>query len=323
LGEFRDNSKSSQGDAYFVAPNPPFGAVISYYLPEGILSSKETRREAEKAIEKDGGDTPYPGFDAMRAEEIEEAPAMVLTISDSDGNPIRHLEAPAGSGFHRIAWDLRLADSSPWKPTAAEPEYMVTKGPLVAPGDYSVSLQRRVNGQLQETGLSTPITVNMMRQNKLATASAAEVSAFGLRLDDMMRRGQAAESALKETLTQLGAIKDTVMRSNADLALREMARSLELDVLRLQVRLSGNEARDLLNDQGPVSVSSRAMIALMGTSWSTYGPTPTHLRSLEIAEQGLAGIKQDLDRVLKVDLPALHEALDKAGVPWTPGRGIP
>ncbi len=41
LGEFRTGSKASQGDAYFVADNPPFGAVITYYLPKAIQTGKE------------------------------------------------------------------------------------------------------------------------------------------------------------------------------------------------------------------------------------------------------------------------------------------
>ncbi len=61
----------------------------------------------------------------------------------------------------------------------------------------------------------------------------------------------------------------------------------------------------------------------MGTSFSSYGPTPTHERSLEIGEQEFAGIKAALDRIFNTDLPALRKAMDEAGVPWTPGRGVP
>jgi hypothetical protein len=61
----------------------------------------------------------------------------------------------------------------------------------------------------------------------------------------------------------------------------------------------------------------------MGTSFSSYGPTPTHVRSLEIAEQEFAGIKAALKQIFDIELPALRKALDEAGVPWTPGRGVP
>ena len=215
LGEFRTGSKSSQGDAYYVADNPPFGAVITYYLPKDIQTAKEKRREREKEIEKEGGDTPYPGWDALRAEKTEEEPAVVLTVRDSNGEVVRKLEGPAKAGFHRVAWDLRYPESGPWTENPQD-DYIVFSGPLAAPGDYTVSLATRVNGVLKETGLQSSIKVKLMRQNSLATASTDEVVAFGRRLDKLMREGNGADSAMNTLLTELAAIKQTLLRSGAD-----------------------------------------------------------------------------------------------------------
>ncbi|MFC1778397.1 glycosyl hydrolase, partial [Pseudomonadota bacterium] len=156
LGEFRTGAKASQGDAYFIADNPPFGAVITYYLPKSILSAKEQRREKEKKIEKAGGNTPYPGWSALRSEETEEEAAVVLTVRDSQGEVVRKLEGPAKAGFHRVAWDLRYPESTPWTDKPQD-NYIVFSGPLAAPGDYTVSLATRINGVLRETGQQTAI----------------------------------------------------------------------------------------------------------------------------------------------------------------------
>ena len=102
LGEFKTGSKASQGDAYFVADNPPFGAVITYYLPESIQTTKEQRREREKEIEKQGGDTPYPGWDALRAPRKSEEAAcgcVNRTCAASGGEIIRKLEGPGNCGL--------------------------------------------------------------------------------------------------------------------------------------------------------------------------------------------------------------------------------
>ncbi len=64
VGQLQGKRQSSQGDAYFVAPNPPFGAVFTYYLKEDLQSLQEQRREREKKLEADGADTPYPGWDS-------------------------------------------------------------------------------------------------------------------------------------------------------------------------------------------------------------------------------------------------------------------
>ncbi len=322
LGEFRTGSKASQGDAFYIADNPPFGAVITYYLPKSIQTAKEQRREREKEIEKEAGDTPYPGWDALRAEATEEDPAVVLTVRDSNGKVVRKLEGPAEAGFHRVAWDLRYAESGPWTDKPQD-NYIVFSGPLAAPGDYTVSLATRVNGVLKDTGMQSSIHVKLMRQNSLATASTDEVVAFGQRLDTLMREGSGADAAMKTLLTELKAVKQTLLRSGAEGGLRAQVRALELQVSDLQLKLSGDERRDLAGDSGPVSVSRRINVAQMGTSFSSYGPTPTHERSLEIAEQEFAGIKAALNQIFNTELPALRKALDEAGVPWTPGRGVP
>jgi photosystem II stability/assembly factor-like uncharacterized protein len=322
LGEFRVGSKASQGDAYYVADNPPFGAVITYYLPESIMTGKEKRRESEKKIEKQGGDTAYPGWQSLRAEASEEDPSVVLTIRDSNGEVVRKLEGPAKAGFHRVAWDLRYPQSSPW---TAKPQdnYIVFSGPLAAPGKYTVSLATRVNGTLKDSGQQTDIQVNLMRQNSLATASPNEVVAFSKRLDNLMREGNGAGSAMKTLLAELGAIKQTLLRSGTEGDLRSRARALELELMDLQLKLSGDEKRALAGDSGPVPVSRRINVAQLGTAFSSYGPAPMHVRSLEIAEQDFASIKTSLDRIFNTDIPALRKAMDEAGVPWTPGRGVP
>ncbi len=322
MGDFQVGGRASQGDSYFVAANPPFGAVITYYLPESILTTKQQRREKEKKIEQQGGDTPYPGWQALRSEKTEEEPAIVLTIRDSNGEVIRKIEGPASSGFHRLAWDLRYPQSYPWTKKKQD-DYIRFRGPLAAPGDYTASLATRINGELKDTGQTTSIHVKLLRQNNLATASPQEVVAFGQRLDKLMRQGTGAEAAMKTLLTELTAIKQTLLRSAANTELRQTARALELEVMALQVRLSGDDVRDLAGDPGPVSIEQRTSVAQLGTAFSTYGPTPTHTRSLEIAEQGFAEVKASLDRVFATELPALRKALDNAGVPWTPGRGVP
>jgi microcystin degradation protein MlrC len=91
----------------------------------------------------------------------------------------------------------------------------------------------------------------------------------------------------------------------------------------LQLKLSGDKNREMANDAGPVSVSRRLNVAQLGTSFSTYGPVPMHERSLEIGEQLFANIQNDLNRIFNTDMPALRKAMDEAGVPWTPGRGVP
>jgi photosystem II stability/assembly factor-like uncharacterized protein len=96
-----------QGSAFFTAPNPPFGAAITYNLKDGYRTKAQERAQAERAALARGETPPYPTPEVLRAEAGEEAPAILATISDAAGKVVRRMEAPATAGLHRITWDLR------------------------------------------------------------------------------------------------------------------------------------------------------------------------------------------------------------------------
>ncbi len=58
--------KGSQGAANFHAPNPPFGAVFTYYLSESLKTKKQIRTKAEKELAKNNENIPWPGWDGYR-----------------------------------------------------------------------------------------------------------------------------------------------------------------------------------------------------------------------------------------------------------------
>ncbi len=128
--------KAFLGDSYYTAPNPPFGAIFTYYLKEDLKPLSKKRKENEKEIAKAGGTPPYPNWDQLREEKREDEPAIILTISDDSGNTIRRLTGKAKAGFQRIAWDLRFPHSQPTDlkpPDTSNPFANQPIGPLVVP----------------------------------------------------------------------------------------------------------------------------------------------------------------------------------------------
>jgi hypothetical protein len=55
---------------------------------------------------------------------------------------------------------------------------------------------------------------------------------------------------------------------------------------------------------------------------STYGPTPTHRKTLEIAITQLQQIKSDLEEA-RAEAAVLGEDLLQAGAPWVEGNPLP
>jgi len=124
--------KAAQGAAYFTAPNPPYGAVFTYFLRDSLQTAKGVRQESEKELAAEGEDTPYPGWEELRREELEDASALILTVRDSGGQVVRQLYGSASVGLHRMAWDLRHADLRP--ETGPNPNRNASGVPVAPPG---------------------------------------------------------------------------------------------------------------------------------------------------------------------------------------------
>ncbi|MBN2430127.1 MAG: glycosyl hydrolase [Acidobacteria bacterium] len=315
--------KAFQGDAFFMAPNPPYGAVFTYYLGETLMTRKQQRRTAEKEVEKQGGDTPHPGWNALRQEAQEEDPAILLTVHDSDGNVVRHLTGPVTAGFHRVAWDLRYPPSTP-PPYETEPFFMPSGGPLAAPGEYGVSLAKRVDGIVTDLQQTQSFSVAPLRNGTLPQQDPDRNEDFQRRVAELQRSVSGADAAISQGLKTLDLIKQALLNSTAaDTSLHEEARVLEKRLLELREAIHGDAQPQGIGEPVPPSINRRLQVVLMGSAFSTYGPTPTHRRSYEIAHDEFAQVQAAVNQLLEVDLPALEQKLEAAGVPWTPGRPVP
>ncbi len=323
--------KASQGEAFFVAPNPPFGATFTYYIKESLQTRKDARTKREAEIAKEGGDTPTPGWDALREEELEQPPAVVLTVRDADGRVVRHITGPATQGIHRVSWSLTSPSTAAWRPgegAGEEESFNIRKwddGVLVGPGEYTVHLATRQDGKLTDSGLSQRFNVVPLRDGgTLPGASPSDLADFNQNLAEMQRAVAGARSVLEETGTRLGAIRKTLDRSTVDgVDLGDEVRAMERRVAEMKETLSGNQRRGMANDQGPVSISRRLMVVQFGTQFSLQGPTATHLESYNIAQRQFDDLREELNRIVLTELPMLEQKLEEAGVPWTPGRPTP
>ena len=323
LGE---RGRASQGASFFTAPNPPFGAVFTYHLAEEVRGRAKERQAREKKLVEKGEDTPHPGWEEVERERREVEPAVVLVVRDSEGDVVRRLPGGTKKGFHRVAWDLRrpptqaIGSRAPFEEEDGEGP----RGVLAAPGSYTVSLARQVDGKTTELAGPVPFEVVRLRPGVLPGSDPRDTAAFLLRLAEVSRAASAATEATAQALKRVEALAQALARS------RSLPDGLDADLHAVRQELHaidealvGNRARATVEDDGPHTVTRRLRTVSVGTGWSTYGPTPTHRASLEIAEQELASVRERLNRVLAERLPGLERRLDEAGAPWTPGRPVP
>jgi len=91
----------------------------------------------------------------------------------------------------------------------------------------------------------------------------------------------------------------------------------------LNVRLNGPAAQKEVGEKYPPTAKDRFQIVMMGILNSTYGPTATHVRNMEIAVEELTLINNQLKEILEDKLPHLEQILLENGAPWVEGMKLP
>ena len=318
--------KGTFGDAFFAAPNPPFGAVLTYHLKESLESSHVLRRKAERELAADGKSVRIPGWDELRAADLEEAPSVVISVEDASGAVVRRIEAPSTAGIHRVAWDLRWPSLEPiiGGEEADEWGHVEDSGPMVAPGTYTLRLEKRVDGVQTQIGEAQTFEAVPLGIATLPAADWQALAEFHRRAADLQRAVLATVEVVKETRTRLTVLGVAVDATpGIDDAAGARVRELKQRLAAIEVGLLGDAT--VSRRREPIAPSTLARIQrVMEAHWSSSSATTTtHRRNYEIASDALTEILTDLRPLVEVDLIALQQKVESVGGPWTPGSGLP
>ncbi|RMH04281.1 MAG: glycosyl hydrolase [Planctomycetota bacterium] len=317
------DGRGSQGAGFYSAPNPDFGALITYWLPEKIESRREARRRQETKKAKEGEDTPYPTWEELRAEDLETAPAMILTVHDESGAVVRRLTGPRTKGFHRVAWDLRLPSPEPVSLAGKEPAPWEDppSGHLALPGTYTVSLAKLVDGELVELAEPQPLRVVPLGLASLPAADRAEAFAFQEKVARLQRAVRGAQKVIEETADRLQHCRRAALDAGAagPEILAEIER-LHRVLADLRTRLNGDETRSKRSEPAPPAIADRVGNIVESQWHTTSAPTGTERDAYRQAGEAFAALLAELRTLVEQELPALEDRLETAGAPFTPGR---
>jgi photosystem II stability/assembly factor-like uncharacterized protein len=245
------------------------------------------------------------------------------TVRDAAGTVVRHITAPVEAGFHRVTWDLRYPSVEAWVPEDQREEaWIPTAGVLVAPGSFSVTMQKRVDGVLTELNQSQRFEVVSIRKPTLPGSTQEQRVVFDNQVNELSRATQGTVKTIDAIVAELAAAKEVLLSSTADPSLYEIANSIQQRIQAERDRLTNNEARQLYNDFDEMTVTTRLFHARFAPTTNAYGPTPAQRDSLSIARSLYDDVTRQLSNLVDVEYAGLKVALDAAGVPWSPGRGI-
>ncbi|MEM9782966.1 MAG: glycosyl hydrolase [Pseudomonadota bacterium] len=317
--------RGDQGAGHFVAPNPPFGAVITYYLKDGFETRETTRQAQEKAAVEAGEAIAFPGWEAVEQERRAPEPHIWLIVRDADDRIVRRVAGPTGAGFHRLAWDLRhptpnaVGRVEPPPPMWGEPP----RGLMAAPGTYTVTLAAQVDGETRTLSEPQSFTVKPLRRGALDGASPEAVAAFWREYEAAVRESTAMDVALRQLMNQVERMGQVIAHSQGDpQTIDARYHALRADVLALESRFYGPGAKREIGEKYPPTVGDRLFAVVRGVGQSTYGPTPSHRTILEIATTEMKELRTELERT-QSELSALGKALVAAGGPWLEGEALP
>jgi len=318
---FRD--KGFLGTDHYMAPNPPFGAIFTYYLKDSIEGRKKTRQKEEKKVVEKGGELVYPSWEELRAEDREEEPAVVLTVADAEGRVVRRVTGPTAAGLHRVAWDLRYPPADPV--ALEEPEVDVfdqpSRGPLVVPGDYVVSLAKRVDGVLTPLGDAQRFRAEPLGIEGLPQIDRPALAAFQRQVATLQRAALGAQQLTSDTSDRLARLRKAVDETpQADAALAAEVRALQTRLKDLDEALNGDPTKSRRNEATLPGIVGRVQ-TIVGGSWvATAAPTGTQRQQYAVADRLFTPVLAQLRQLVETDIPAVEAKADAAGVPWTPGR---
>src|ERR1700687_1180536 len=176
----------SGGQKFFTAKNPPYGAILNYYLKEAVPPEpakaelepdKDNKDKAATTKTEEKGKSTAEEKSKSSAEAKKEGKAKI-TVSDKDGKIVREFDGPGAAGMNRSNWDLRYTPAA--EPTPEQMEAINAgygegpRGPRVEPGKYTVKIKAGTKEASQEVVVEDDPHVQLSPEDRAARRAAMD-----------------------------------------------------------------------------------------------------------------------------------------------------
>ena len=310
-----------QGASYFMADNPPFGSVFTYYLKDGYKTRKEQRQESEKDGSKTKASVEFPGWDALDQEINDPTDKIWFTIKNASGEVVRRISGPVKKGFHRVAWDLRYPapNTIALNPRPRGEWDSAPSGYLVAPGTYTVSMSKEIDGVETQFEGDKSFEVMPLNSNSLKGASIAETTSFWKKYDATTREVTAAQYKIGNTINKVKAMDRALVQTpTSDSNLTSAYRSVVDKMNKLSSQMYGSATKRQIGEKTKPTVGDRLFAVSRVVGESTYGPTETSKDVLQLIDKEVNEMKSQLKNI-NVDLNSIAEKIISVGGPIIEG----
>ena len=310
--------------ATYSAPNPPRGSLIRYYLRdewEAPMADEDEaeegngngdgREDADSGQDADeSGDADEDGDgDADNEDGEDEDAEFALTITDSNGNHVRTLEAPAQAGVNEVVWNWRF--NAPYEAEGQQGGGGggggfggggTPQGPIALPGIYTVSME--AGGQTYSA--TVEIQADPRRPMTMADRMARQETLMSLhRLAVPINEANQAISRLEE---QLDAAQELIDGAN------EPPEGIEEELEAIR------EALEEVDDD--VTEARRNAGVARAIQGSSTLPTEDHPWQVDHAWELIGETVGELNELIGTRVPALNAQLYAEGVRSKMGEAV-
>ena len=305
---------SSQGASFYTAKNPTYGAQFTYYIANDTKTMKAKRKASEKKLKKDKKDIPFPGWEALDAEDFEKKPQAILRVTDASGKVLTEITGAYTKGIHRKHWDLRQRLASALDIHSSRDSGTGLRSDVTR-GTYYVQLFKKHNGALLQLTPKEAFEVARLRQNVLTNPKAASHNAYKAKLNALYVKSEIMDNKLEKTKKKIVALSKAIgfAQANQDV-LHKTLYDLQKQHYNLARKIDGSEAKGEVGEKDTPTLSFRISVASRGFYSNTYGPTAMHMESHDMAVALLNELAPQVDALAAATAKAISDS-EALGLP--------
>ena len=320
----QSGGRYGQGETYFKADNPEYGAVFSYFIKDVPKTLKQIRKEKEKELFKDSKPIPQPSNEELIAEKMEKSPYLIFTIKDNEGLVVRKLTTSASKGVNRINWDLRYESVYPQK-TVDEfnPTNKARSSTLALPGNYNVSLSIVTREGIKEIAGPVNFTAKALENTSLPAADRNELVAFQKNANELTRSILGAEVFVEDLMKRTETLKQVILKTpEADYSYIENANSISSRLKEISLKFNRDSKYPSAEENPPANPTFMDRLGILSyTHWrSTSNITNNERNAYKILVEEFPPTLNELRNILSLEIKPLEEKLEKLKAPYSEGR---
>lgn len=308
----------SAGQKMFTGKNPPYGAILNYYLKDAVAPEKpKTAKEDKDKQESAAEEAPKP-------EEAKKEGKVKISVYDKGGKLVREFDGPAKAGVNRTNWDLRM--NSPAVPTPEQQQAAAAgfdfgpRGPLVEPGEYTIKIKA---GTLEATQKVTVVDDPRMQMSAADRSARHEAIA---QLYDLSKTADKDRKTIEGIKEGLKAARDQWKKNAGKPDMPKIPEDIQKAADELQKKVDavaekyarerqglGNAGPPFVWKPEPLPNQAQGLMRDLDGFWAAPGGQQKEKLAELITQIHDASVQ--VKQIAESDLPALNKKMNDAGIP--------